>query len=156
MSSPPPKHSLSSPTSGNTPHPVVLPTPSSSTSVSFRQKNNMNLLHNKNVKLREELEQQLVEKQKLLQESSSGIGKNVLARQVSQLQDRLKELDVSTSPTSVDPTQQQQQSTSVDRLRSLERDLSSYSRTHPLSPGISSIRNKEKVNLVVLTFPIYK
>ncbi|KAG2233380.1 hypothetical protein INT48_000383 [Thamnidium elegans] len=122
MSSPPPKHSLSSPTSGNTPHPV-LPTPSSSTSVSIRQ-------NNKTSQLRQELEQQLVEKQKQLQESSSGIGKNVLARQVSQLQDRIKEID-SSSTDEVQPI-------SVDRLRSLERDPASY-RSHPLSPGMSSM-----------------
>ncbi|KAI7883397.1 uncharacterized protein EV154DRAFT_428217 [Mucor mucedo] len=135
MSSPPPQHSLSSPTSGNTPHPV-LPTPSSSTSVSIRQNNKTSQLRQ-----RQELEQQLVEKQKQLQETSSGIGKNVLARQVSQLQDRIKEIDsVINNPTSNDEIQP----VSVDRLRSLERDLSSY-RSHPLSPGISSIRNKEKL-----------
>lgn len=133
MSSPPPKHSLSSPTSGNTPH-QVLPTPSSSTSVSIRQLN-----HNKQTQMRRELEQQLVEKQKQLQESNSGIGKNVLARQVSQLQDRLKEIDDNISNEELQPT------SSVDRLRSLERDLTSH-RSHPLSPGMSSIRNKEKVN----------
>ncbi|KAK4513709.1 uncharacterized protein ATC70_005714 [Mucor velutinosus] len=132
MSSPPPKQSLSSPTSGNTPQPV-LPTPSSSTSVSLRQLN-----HNKQSQMRRELEQQLIEKQKQLQESNSGIGKNVLARQVSQLQDRLKEMDNNISHEELQPT------SSVDRLRSLERDLSSY-RSHPLSPGISSIRNKEKL-----------
>lgn len=135
MSSPPPKHSLSSPTSGNTPHPV-LPTPSSSTSVSIRQ-------NNKTSQLRQELEQQLVEKQKQLQESSSGIGKNVLARQVSQLQDRIKEIDSTINNSS---SNDEIQPVSVDRLRSLERDLTSY-RTHPLSPGISSIRNKEKVTM---------
>ncbi|GAN02886.1 anucleate primary sterigmata protein a protein [Mucor ambiguus] len=132
MSSPPPKQSLSSPTSGNTPQPV-LPTPSSSTSVSLRQLN-----HNKQSQMRRELEQQLIEKQRQLQESNSGIGKNVLARQVSQLQDRLKEMDNNISHEELQPT------SSVDRLRSLERDLSSY-RSHPLSPGISSIRNKEKL-----------
>ncbi|KAL7323782.1 hypothetical protein PS15p_210388 [Mucor circinelloides] len=132
MSSPPPKQSLSSPTSGNTPQPV-LPTPSSSTSVSLRQLN-----HNKQSQMRRELEQQLIEKQRQLQESSSGIGKNVLARQVSQLQDRLKELDNNINSEELQPT------SSVDRLRSLERDLTSY-RSHPLSPGISSIRNKEKL-----------
>lgn len=132
MSSPPPKHSLSSPTSGNTPHPV-LPTPSSSTSVSIRQ-------NNKSSQLRQELEQQLVEKQKQLQESSSGIGKNVLARQVSQLQDRIKEID--SSP------RDEVQPISVDRLRSLERDPASY-RSYPLSPVMSSIRNKEKVKLLL-------
>lgn len=135
MSSPPPKHSLSSPTSGNTPHPV-LPTPSSSTSVSIRQ-------NNKASQLKRELEQQLLEKQKQLRESSSGIGKNVLARQVTQLQDRIKELDSGPSNPS-SSTNDDIQPSSVDRLRSLERDLSSY-RSHPLSPGISSIRNKEKV-----------
>lgn len=135
MSSPPPKHSLSSPTSGNTPHPV-LPTPSSSTSVSIRQ-------NNKASQLKRELEQQLLEKQKQLRESSSGIGKNVLARQVTQLQDRIKELDSGPSNPS-SSTNDDIQPSSVDRLRSLERDLSSY-RSHPLSPGISSIRNKEKL-----------
>ncbi|CEP17183.1 hypothetical protein [Parasitella parasitica] len=132
MSSPPPKHSLSSPTSGNT-HQQVLPTPSSSTSVSLRQLN-----HNKQSQMRRDLEQQLKEKQQQLQESNSGIGKNVLARQVSQLQDRLRELDNNISNEELQPT------SSVDRLRSLERDLTSY-RSHPLSPGISSIRNKEKL-----------
>jgi hypothetical protein len=144
MSSSPPKHSLSSPTSGNTPHPV-LPTPSSSTSVSIRQKN-----YNKTAQLRQELEQQLVEKQKQLQESSSGIGKNVLARQVSQLQDRLKDMD--STDNSSNELLQQTQPASVDRLRSLERDLSSY-RTHPLSPGISSMRNKEKVCCFIIKNP---
>jgi gas vesicle protein len=132
MSSPPPKHSLSSPTSGNSPQ-QVLPTPSSSTSVSIRQLN-----HNKQTQMKRELEQQLIEKQKQLQESNSGIGKNVLARQVSQLQDRLKEIDENISNEELQPT-------SIDRLRSLERDLTSH-RSHPLSPGISSIRNKEKVS----------
>lgn len=131
MSSPPPKQSLSSPTSGNSP-PPVLPTPSSSTSV--RQSISKPAL------LKRELEQQLKEKEKQLQESSSGIGKNVLARQISQLQDRIKEIDANID---VQPT------TSIDRLRSLERDISSY-RSHPLSPGISSIRNKEKVGVVFL------
>lgn len=132
MSSPPPKHSLSSPTSGNSPQ-QVLPTPSSSTSVSIRQLN-----HNKQTQMKRELEHQLIEKQKQLQESNSGIGKNVLARQVSQLQDRLKEIDENISNEELQPT-------SIDRLRSLERDLTSH-RSHPLSPGISSIRNKEKVS----------
>lgn len=136
MSSPPPKHSLSSPTSGNTPHPV-LPTPSSSTSVSIRQ-------NNKASQLKRELEQQLLEKQKQLRESSSGIGKNVLARQVAQLQERIKELDSGPSNPISSTHDDNIQPSSVDRLRSLERDLSSY-RSHPLSPGISSIRNKEKV-----------
>jgi hypothetical protein len=129
MSSPPPKHSLSSPTSGNAPHPV-LPTPSSSTTVSARQAPITRLFQQ-----RKELEQQLLDKQKQLQESHSGIGKNVLARQVVQLQEKLKELD----------NEEPQPTTSVDRLKSLERDLSLH-RSHPLSPGISSIRNKEKVS----------
>ncbi|KAI8644992.1 hypothetical protein BD408DRAFT_412470 [Parasitella parasitica] len=132
MSSPPPKHSLSSPTSGNASQ-QVLPTPSSSTSVSLRQLN-----HNKQSQMRQDLEQQLKDKQQQLQESNSGIGKNVLARQVSQLQDRLKEMDSNISNEELQPT------SSVDRLRTLERDLTSY-RSHPLSPGISSIRNKEKL-----------
>ena len=136
MSSPPPKHSLSSPTSGNTPLPV-LPTPSSSTSVSFRQ-------NNSSAQLRRELEQQLLEKQRQLKESSSGIGKNVLARQITQLQDRLKELD-SISSTSTPGSHDELPPVSADRLRSLERDLTSY-RSHPLSPGMSSIRNKDKVS----------
>ncbi|KAI8371868.1 hypothetical protein BD560DRAFT_106013 [Blakeslea trispora] len=137
MSTPPPKHSLSSPTSANTPHPV-LPTPSSSTTVS--RSNNRTQQQQ-----RQELEQQLAEKQKQLQESSSGIKKNVLARQVSQLEDKLREMDTQ-SPDDF-PQSQSLAGSAVDRLKSLERDLSSY-RSHPLSPGISSIRGKEKVSLL--------
>lgn len=136
MSSPPPKHSLSSPTSGNTPH-QVLPTPSSSTTVSRHPTARLSVP----VQQRKELEQQLLEKQKQLQESNSGIGRNVLAKQVAHLQEKLKELDSNTR-------EEPQPTSSVDRLRSLERDLSSY-RSHPLSPGISSIRNKEKVKIKI-------
>jgi hypothetical protein len=134
MSSPPPKHSLSSPTSGNTPH-QVLPTPSSSTTVSARHQPPIRL--SASLQQRKELEQQLLEKKKQLQESNNGIGKNVLAKQVDQLQEKLKELETNTN-------EGPQPTSSVDRLRSLERDLSSY-RSYPLSSGISSIRNKEKV-----------
>lgn len=131
MSSLPPKHSLSSPTSGN-PHQPILPTPSSSTSVSLRQ------INYRSIQVKKELELQLVEKQRLMQESSSGIGKNVLARQIAQLQERIKEIDNVTQHMDLQSTN------SIERLRSLERDLTSH-RSHPLSPGISSIRNKEKV-----------
>lgn len=131
MTSPPPKHSLSSPTASN-PHQPVLPTPSSSTSVSLRQ------INYRSNQLRKELELQLLEKKRQLQESSSGIGKNVLARQIAQLQERIKEIDNVTQHIDLQSTN------SIERLRSLERDLTSY-RSHPLSPGISSIRNKEKV-----------
>ncbi|KAI8885992.1 hypothetical protein K501DRAFT_214697 [Backusella circina FSU 941] len=119
MSSPPPKHSLSLPTSGSIPHPV-LPTPSSSTTVSSMRPNP-----------RQELERQLAEKQRQLQESHSGIGKNVLARQVSQLQDKLRDLDNKVNDDEAHS----------DRLRTLERDYSAF-RSHPLSP---SIRNKDKM-----------
>ncbi|OBZ83193.1 Anucleate primary sterigmata protein A, partial [Choanephora cucurbitarum] len=134
MSTPPPKHSLSSPTSANTPQPV-LPTPSSSTTVSRS-------INKTQQQQRQELEQQLAEKQKQLQESSSGIGKNVLARQVSQLEEKLREMD-SQSPDGF-PQSPPLAGSAVDRLKSLERDLSSY-RSHPLSPGISSIRGKDKL-----------
>jgi TolA-binding protein len=131
MASLPPKHSLSSPTAGNA-HQPVLPTPSSSTSVSLRQ------INYRSLQLRKELELQLLEKQRLMQESSSGIGKNVLARQIAQLQERIKEIDNVTQHMDLQSTN------SIERLKSLERDLTSY-RSHPLSPGMSSIRNKEKV-----------
>ncbi|RCH93872.1 hypothetical protein CU098_001797, partial [Rhizopus stolonifer] len=133
MSTPPPKHSLSSPTSANTPQPV-LPTPSSSTTVSARQNNRTQQQQ------RKELEHQLAEKQRQLQESSSGIGKNVLARQVSQLQDKLRDMDTQ----SPDEFSQAHTGSAIDRLKSFERDLSAY-RPRPLSPGISSIRSKEKL-----------
>jgi hypothetical protein len=86
--------------------------------------------------LRQELERQLVEKQRQLQESHSGIGKNVLARQVNQLQDKLRDLDAVAKDAESAP--------STERLRSLERDFTTF-RSHPLSPGMSSLRNKEKV-----------
>jgi uncharacterized protein involved in exopolysaccharide biosynthesis len=82
---------------------------------------------------RQELERQLAEKQKQLQESHSGIGKNVLARQVSQLQDKLRDLDNKVNDDEAHS----------DRLRTLERDYSAF-RSHPLSP---SIRNKDKVTI---------
>ncbi|KAI8384270.1 uncharacterized protein BYT42DRAFT_561949 [Radiomyces spectabilis] len=127
MSSTPPKHSLSSPTSGHALGVPVLPTPSSSTS-------NRTALQ----QLRGELEQQLVEKEKQLQESQSGIGKNVLARQISQIQERLREMDLQ--------KQDQQDDlppATLEKLRNLERDLSAY-RGYPLSPGLSGHR-KEKL-----------
>ncbi|KAG0182824.1 hypothetical protein DFQ29_001990 [Apophysomyces sp. BC1021] len=144
MSSSPPKHSLSSPTSGNTP-PPVLPTPSCSTSASGR-------LPSPAAQLRLELEQQLAEKEKQLQESSSGIEKNVLVRQISQLKDKLKEVDLQQEAQPLYNHQQENQHeqrldnltpATLEKLRHLERDLGSY-RTNPLSPGLSGLR-KEKL-----------
>ncbi|KAF7721653.1 hypothetical protein EC973_004329 [Apophysomyces ossiformis] len=144
MSSSPPKHSLSSPTSsGNTPAPV-LPTPSSSTSASGRTPSPA-------AQLRVELEQQLAEKEKQLQESSSGIEKNVLVRQITQLREKLKEVDQQQQYQSMNHQQEHQQDQRLDslspatleKLRHLERDLGSY-RTNPLSPVLNGLR-KEKL-----------
>ncbi|KAI7906179.1 uncharacterized protein BX663DRAFT_483805 [Cokeromyces recurvatus] len=102
MSSPSPQQSQSSPTT-STITPQILPTPSSSLSIH---------------QLRKDLEQQLLEKQNQLQELDSGIGKNVLTREIIDLEERLEEFS------------------SKDRLISLEKNLSS------LRPFI---RNKEKI-----------
>ncbi|KAI9320400.1 hypothetical protein BX666DRAFT_1875071 [Dichotomocladium elegans] len=86
----------------------VLPTPSQSTSASVRQ-------------TRQRLERQLAENEKLLQESSSGIGKNVLAGQISQIKDQLRDLD--------HQRHQQRRDDPLERLRSLEREYRSNNST---------------------------
>ncbi|KAI9270808.1 hypothetical protein BDA99DRAFT_329959 [Phascolomyces articulosus] len=167
MSSPPPKHSLSTPIkSGNQTTPV-LPTPSSSSSAT--EVNNQ---------LRRELEQQIAEKEKQLQDSSSGIGKGVLNRQIKQLKERLQEVDRRQQqqksqhhPTSsghglTSPRQQRPGTASptitgrrsqspasgdedlspatLEKLRNLERDLGAYRGYQQLSPNLSGHR-KDKV-----------
>ncbi|ORZ00755.1 hypothetical protein BCR43DRAFT_561170 [Syncephalastrum racemosum] len=143
MSSPPPKHSLSSPT--NTTTTPVLPTPSSSSSASEVTN-----------QLKRDLEHQIAEKEKQLQESTSGIGKSVLARQITQLKDRLQGIDARKPNTQqqshqrsspVSPRQRPQSPLSaaeedlspatLEKLRTLERDLTSY---RGLSPSLSSQR----------------
>ncbi|KAI7849888.1 hypothetical protein BDC45DRAFT_488490, partial [Circinella umbellata] len=168
MSSPPPKHSLSTPTnSGNQTSPV-LPTPSSSSSVS--EINNQ---------LRRELEQQIAEKEKQLQDSSSGIGKSVLNRQIKELKERLQDVDrrhphhylpqqrkshilsprhhpqqyPQQRPGTASPSAGRRSQSpgsgdedlspaTLEKLRNLERDLGSY-RGH-LSPNLSGHR-KDKI-----------
>ncbi|KAI9496332.1 hypothetical protein BDB00DRAFT_926882 [Zychaea mexicana] len=166
MSSPPPKHSLSSPTNSGNQTPV-LPTPSCSSSASE--------VHNQ---LRRELEQQIAEKEKQLQDSSSGIGKGVLNRQIKQLKERLQEMDrrqkqatqaQPTASSSLSPRQQllgtaspsssatkRSQSpasasgdddlspATLEKLRNLERDLGSYRGYQQLSPNLSGHR-KDKL-----------
>ncbi|KAI9027132.1 hypothetical protein CLU79DRAFT_740428 [Phycomyces nitens] len=140
MSSSPPQHSLSLPTSGTLP--PVLPTPSSSTSASARS----------SPQPRNELEQQLAEKEKQLQETRSVIEKNVFAKQIRQIQDKLKEYDhQKTNQQQAGYEAGQQRSPSLDnlppvtmeKLRNLERDFSSH-RVNPLSPGLTGLR-KEKL-----------
>lgn len=144
MSSPPPKHSLSSPTSGGSPSPV-LPTPSSSSSASEVTN-----------QLRRELEQQIAEKEKQLQDSTSGIGKSVIARQISQLKERLQEVDkrqpVSPNPIrrSQSPAEEDLSPATLEKLRNLERDLSAYRGYQQLSPSLSSSRKDKVVVLVFL------
>jgi hypothetical protein len=57
-----------------------------------------------------ELQHQLAEKEKQLQESSGGIEKNVLVRQIRQLQEKMQQLEVKrqSSPTRMDPNHQYQ------------------------------------------------
>ncbi|KAG1146869.1 hypothetical protein G6F37_004479 [Rhizopus arrhizus] len=121
MSLPSPKHSLSLPTTKSSSNEQVLPTPSSSTTV--RQA--------KQQIIRQELEQQLTEKKKQLEESSSGIGRNVLSRQVNQLEESIKELDNQRHGTLDESL------LSAERLRNLERDLADYRKP----PGM---RNKKE------------
>lgn len=166
MSSTPPQHSLSSPTSANDAAALstspVLPTPSSSSSASEVTR-----------QLRRELEQQISEKEKQLQDSTSGIGRSVLARQISQLKERLQEMDrrQQSSPSnnyspsmvasSSSSTQRQPGSplrraqspssvsgdedlspTTLEKLQKLERDIGAY---RALSPNLSSSLRKDKV-----------
>lgn len=169
MSSTPPQHSLSSPTSANDAAALstspVLPTPSSSSSASEVTR-----------QLRRELEQQISEKEKQLQDSTSGIGRSVLARQISQLKERLQEMDrrqqaAASSPSnnyspsmvasSSSSTQRQPGSplrraqspssvsgdedlspTTLEKLQKLERDIGAY---RALSPNLSSSLRKDKV-----------
>lgn len=171
MSSTPPQHSLSSPTSANDAlsSSPVLPTPSSSSSASEVTR-----------QLRRELEQQISEKEKQLQDSTSGIGRSVLARQISQLKERLQEMDrrqqaaassspsnnhpamlASSSSSSTTTTQRQPGSplrraqspssvsgdedlspTTLEKLQKLERDIGAY---RALSPNLSSSLRKDKV-----------
>lgn len=130
MSTPPPQHSLSLPTSASTTNERVLPTPSSSTIV--RQPVHQN---NKLQMQRQELEQQLAEKKRQLEGSSSGIGKNVLARQVSQIEEKIKELENQ----KYEPLSSESPLSS-ERLKNLERDLADYRKP----PGM---RNKKEVCL---------
>lgn len=60
----------------------MLPTPSTSSSTpeAIQQ-------------LRQEVEQQIAEKEQQLQDSTSGIGKSVLSRQIARLKERLEEMD---------------------------------------------------------------
>ncbi|KAI9304183.1 hypothetical protein BJ944DRAFT_182146, partial [Cunninghamella echinulata] len=69
---------------------VVLPTPSSSTTV--RTNANTNTNTGPSTKL-VELEHQLAEKEKQLQECSGGIEKNVLTRQIGQIKDKIQQLN---------------------------------------------------------------
>ncbi|ORZ03506.1 hypothetical protein BCR43DRAFT_520639 [Syncephalastrum racemosum] len=134
------KQSASSPTSGNSSGPA-LPTPTTSTSTSLSSNQ------------RQELERRLREHEKLLESSNSGIGRNVLTRQISQLKERLRNLD--DQEQQQQPKQSQQQNsqlpphpttsrsqqvsarqrlqatddlpqTTLDKLRNLERDLNGY------------------------------
>ncbi|KAG2219450.1 hypothetical protein INT45_008098, partial [Circinella minor] len=107
---------------------------------------------------RQVVERQIAEHEKLLEESNSGIGKNVLIRQIKQLKDKLKEMDhlqqqqqqqkpqlrrqaLASTSTSMDDTHPG----GLDKLRSLERDVSSYRSprllgNHPIpSPSNSGI-----------------
>ncbi|KAG1149479.1 hypothetical protein G6F37_005077 [Rhizopus arrhizus] len=127
MSTPPPQHSLSLPTSASTTNERVLPTPSSSTIV--RQPVHQN---SKLQMQRQELEQQLAEKKRQLEGSSSGIGKNVLARQVSQIEEKIKELENQ----KYEPLSSESPLSS-ERLKNLERDLADYRKP----PGM---RNKKE------------
>ncbi|KAI9314414.1 hypothetical protein BX666DRAFT_450825 [Dichotomocladium elegans] len=157
MNTPPPKHSLSSPTTSNI-HSPVLPTPSSSTSASEVTK-----------QLRRELEQQIADKEKQLQDSSSGIGKSVLARQISQLKERLQEMDrrqqqaallqsssvsQQRQPGSSSPLRRSQSPASIsgdedlspatlEKLQKLERDIGAY---RALSPNLSAQRKERLRN----------
>ncbi|KAI8371744.1 uncharacterized protein BYT42DRAFT_548560 [Radiomyces spectabilis] len=90
--------------------------------------------------LRLELEQQLAEKENQLQESRSGIEKNVLVRQISQLQGKLRD-----TPAPVSPQKSSDSVSSVtsEKLRNLERDLTAY-RGNSLSSNIPGLR-KEKL-----------
>ncbi|KAI8339094.1 hypothetical protein BC941DRAFT_265899 [Chlamydoabsidia padenii] len=160
----------------------VLPTPSNSTSVrsSPTSPNSINLTARPTSPLQQqsystklvELQHQLAEKEKQLQESSGGIEKNVLVRQIRQLQDKMQQLEVKrqTSPTPTRMEQQQPDNSSstssltstgtytsgagsvdqdqlapetMEKLRYLERDLNSY-RTS-LIPGVG---RKEKVRQI--------
>ncbi|KAI8148374.1 hypothetical protein BJV82DRAFT_653507 [Fennellomyces sp. T-0311] len=157
MSSPPPKHSLSSPTNSGKQTPV-LPTPSCSSSASEVTK-----------QLRRELEQQIAEKEKQLQDSSSGIGKGVLTRQIKQLKERLQEMDrrqqqqqqqtatlsPRQQPRAASPARRSQSPASqsgdddlspatLEKLRNLERDLGAYRGYQQLSPNLSGHR-KDKL-----------
>ncbi|KAI9270718.1 hypothetical protein BDA99DRAFT_328005 [Phascolomyces articulosus] len=136
-----PKPSLSTPAASSHTSSLVLPTPSSSTSTNST---------------RQQVEQQIAEHEKLLQESNSGIGKNVLIRQINQLKEKLKEMDHlqqqqkpqlrrqvlgSNTTTSMDDMPP----ATLDKLRSLERDVSSYRSprllgSHPIpSPSSSGL-----------------
>lgn len=128
------KQSVSSPTSGNSSGPA-LPTPTTSTSTSLPSNQ------------RQELERRLREHEKLLEASNSGIGRNVLTRQISQLKERLQNLDdqdeqhqhqqqqsqlpphPTASRSQQVPTRQRADDmaqTTYDKLRNLERDLNGY------------------------------
>lgn len=85
------------------------PTPSRSTPQSLEQL----------LQLKLDIEQQLEEKEQLHQTCESGIQKNVLARQIGQLQSKLVDLDQQLK-------QQDPPAETTDKLHHLERDLHSH------------------------------
>ncbi|CAO3589677.1 unnamed protein product [Absidia cylindrospora] len=96
----------------------MLPTPSSSRSSTLTQEQLL--------QLKLDFEQQLIEREQQCQDCESGIQKNVLTRQISQLRDKLGELEQQ-----IQLQQQEKQDdalppATVDKIRHLERDLATY------------------------------
>ncbi|KAI9279576.1 hypothetical protein BY458DRAFT_532066 [Sporodiniella umbellata] len=133
MSTPPPRHSLSLPTTTSENNERVFPTPSPS-STTFRH----SPYHNRQPMEQRELEQQLADKKKQLQESTSGIGRNVLVRQIDLLEEKIKELQTQKNDVPV------QTRLTSEKLKGFERDLADY-RKPP------SLRNKKEQQRTSMT-----
>ncbi|KAI9023675.1 meiotic cell cortex C-terminal pleckstrin homology-domain-containing protein [Phycomyces nitens] len=110
-----PHHSFSSPLSPNPP--ALLPSDSLSPTAST-----------------DTLKRQLTERQRQLETSSNGIGRNVLVRQINQLQERIR--DETNDPSKTDELPP----LTREKLKSLERDLTAYR----AFPSTSQTLRKEK------------
>ncbi|ORZ13990.1 hypothetical protein BCR42DRAFT_59446 [Absidia repens] len=96
----------------------MLPTPSSSRSSTLTQEQLR--------QLKLDFEQQLMEREQQCQDCGSGIQKNVLTRQISQLRDKLGELEQQIQLQQQDRQDDGLPPATVDKIRHLERDLATY------------------------------
>ncbi|KAL0090500.1 hypothetical protein J3Q64DRAFT_1730092 [Phycomyces blakesleeanus] len=119
-----PHHSFSSPVSPS-PLASVLPTDSLSPKIST-----------------DTLKSQLSERQKQLEASPNGIGRNVLVRQINQLQDKIRDETEDTKKADELPPMTR------EKLKNLERDLTAYR----AFPSTSQTLRKDKLFIIYFIY----